>query len=413
MPGTACIVGDHALEGAGQRRPRARPPPSCRPRSRGRSAPRARPRRCAAPSSGRRGRRRAAARTRTPRRPPPCPRRPSRRRPRRGRGARGRRPRSRGCASTRPRRRAAARPATAPRCGDPAHGVEAVGERRRSRRRRGAGGSGAGWAWSQARVMTPSVPSDPTKTWLRSGPDGLAGLPAGADHAAVGEDDLEARRRCPRSCRSGSTAGPAPRQAIQPPTVDSAIDCGQWPTVSSWRGGQLGLEARRRTCRPAPRRPARPGRPTRCPTCPQRSSTRPPCTGTAPPTTLLRPPAAVTGMRARSHVASSAETCSVVVGRATANGPGADLAGGGPHHGERPPVPAGLAELGGVGGDVGAARTAARRARRRGCRPGVPRGAARAPPGPPAISIGGGGGARLGLHTSTSSGERSTADRAR
>ena len=58
-------------------------------------------------------------------------------------------------------------------------------------RRSWAGGSG--WMRRRASVMTPSVPSLPTKSWVRFGPGrGAGALALGAHDAAVGQHHLEA-----------------------------------------------------------------------------------------------------------------------------------------------------------------------------------------------------------------------------
>ena len=64
-------------------------------------------------------------------------------------------------------------------------------------------------------MMMPSVPSEPTNSWVRSGPTAARGAPPVVIDGAVGEHDVEPDRRCPRSCRSGSRAGRRP--AREPP----------------------------------------------------------------------------------------------------------------------------------------------------------------------------------------------------
>ena len=149
---------------------------------------------------------------------------------------------------------------------------------------------GAGAARRRAPVITPSVPSLPTNTWLRSGPAAARGaLPCGR------RCRRRARRRgrapCPRSSRSGSRAGPALRHASQPPTVESSIDCGQCPSVTRCVVAQLVLEhvaerpgvhvdhqrrgRRRRRCRRARRDRARRRRAAAC-SRPTRRCARPP-----------------------------------------------------------------------------------------------------------------------------------------
>ena len=98
--------------------------------------------------------------------------------------------RCRSCGRPRPRRRGGARPAS-PR------GAGCAGRRRarRGTRRRprptGARRLGAGWTRSRAPVMTPSVPSDPTNSWVRSGPTAALGAPPVWTMPAVGQDDVE------------------------------------------------------------------------------------------------------------------------------------------------------------------------------------------------------------------------------
>ena len=144
-----------------------------------------------------------------------------------------------GCSSSRrhrarapppPRRRAAARPAS--------HRGGASSGRPRGRRRtsgrsrrRAVRAVGTGWARSHTRVMTPSVPSEPMNSWLRSGPTAPAGLPPVRIDASRRRARPRARRPCPRSCRSECEYWPAPRHATQPPTVARSKLCGKWPTV--------------------------------------------------------------------------------------------------------------------------------------------------------------------------------------
>ena len=269
--------------------PRARRPPSCRRRSPGRSAPRARRRRCASPiqwstrpSSSRSGvlallghdlhagvDHRAVALVEDEQHVDAVA-------------------RSRGCAATRPRRRGAARPASRP---------AAVIRRMASRPSANDGEAVRRVAsCGRARVGLEPGPGDdaeralgPDEQLVEVGADGLAGLPAGADDAAVGQDDLEADDDV-------LDLAVAVRQLAGAAAGEPAADGGQRHRLRPVAHGEpcVAAAARprsgRRTCRPAPRRPARPGRPTTMPDRPQRSSTTPPCTGTAPPTTLLRPP---------------------------------------------------------------------------------------------------------------------------
>ena len=241
---------------------------------------------------------------------------------------------------------------------------------RRAAKRCGPRGRRAGCRRSRAPVMTPSVPSLPTNSWVRSGPTAAAGQAAGRHVPAVGQDDVEARRPCPRPSRSGRTAGRPTRHASQPPTVDSATDWGQWPTRQ--RRGRSGARARarRRRSRAGRRAPATSASTSTMPAMPVRSRTRPPWSGTDAPHTPLRPPAAVTGTWASSHTASTAATSVGVGGPGHGRREPGHLALGGPRHRERPPVPAGLGHGGGLDRDLGARRRAGGRAGRRRPRPG-------------------------------------------
>ena len=75
---------------------------------------------------------------------------------------------------------------------DPAAGVEA---RRRSEAKpkaRRPSPAGTGWTRNRPSVITPRVPSLPTKSWVRSGPVADRGpVPAGPDDPPVGQDHLE------------------------------------------------------------------------------------------------------------------------------------------------------------------------------------------------------------------------------
>ncbi len=79
--------------------------------------------------------------------------------------------------------------------------------------------------------MIPSVPSEPTNSWLRSGPDDWRALPPvwmRRPSASTTSRPMTMSSILPYRVESW----PAPRQASQPPTVDRLIDCGQWPQVS-------------------------------------------------------------------------------------------------------------------------------------------------------------------------------------
>ena len=90
--------------------------------------------------------------------------------------------------------------------------------------------------------MTPSVPSEPTKSWVRSGPDRGPGRAAGVDRCGRRRARRRGRRPCPRSSRSGWSSWPAPRHASQPPTVDRSIDWGQCPSVTPCSARSVVLE---------------------------------------------------------------------------------------------------------------------------------------------------------------------------
>ena len=111
---------------------------------------------------------------------------------------------------------------------------------------------------------------------------------------------------------------PAPRHAIQPPTVERSIDCGQCPRVIP-----SALKLRSSS---GPNVPALTSAThdvvsmSTTPSTPVMSSATPPNTGTLEPHTPDRPPAAETGTRASLQHASTEATCCVVVGRATAPG---------------------------------------------------------------------------------------------
>ena len=141
-------------------------------------------------------------------------------RPRRARaGSRRRRCRSGG--RPRPRRRAAA-----PRASRRAAGC--AGRRRGHRRSVGsqyaarASAGGAGWTRRRAPVMTPSVPSLPTNSWLRSGPTAARACAARVHDPTVGEHHVQSDAPCPRSCRSGSTSARA--AARQPAAHGRQVD---------------------------------------------------------------------------------------------------------------------------------------------------------------------------------------------
>ncbi len=169
--------------------------------------------------------------------------------------------------------------------------VEPVGERAER-----VGGAtlvaGVGRSRSRALVMTPSVPSLPTNSWVRSGPTAARGAPP----------VLIARPSARTTSRPTTMSSifpyrveywPAPRQASHPPTVESSTDCGQCPTVTPW-------SARSSASSTSPNVPARTSRiidaasTSTTPASPQQSSTTPPCSGTLAPHTPLRPAAGVT-----------------------------------------------------------------------------------------------------------------------
>ena len=190
--------------------------------------------------------------------------------------------------------------------------------------------------------MTPSVPSEPTNSWVRSGPTAARGAPpvcTVVPSASTTSSPTTMSSILPYRVDSW----PAPRHASHPPTVDSAIDCGQWPGGHVVVGAELVFEARRRTSPAARRRSSTWCRRRRCPTGPVRSSSTPPNTGTLAPHTPLRPAAAVTGTREPLHTASTSATSSALVGRTTTPRARGDLVVERPDHRERPPVAARLA----------------------------------------------------------------------
>ena len=202
-------------------------PPRCR---RGTAAPGPR-RRCGAPSTARTrpssSAWRPAARTR--RRPRPGWRRAVRGRLRRGRPARtwsrqlevaGRL----GVVVETQHGRGGAAPQDAPAHLEPVgEGVEAVGAPPLGRRQRVQAQLGLG--------DHAQDPFGPHEQLGQVGPErGARPVPAGADHAAVGQGHLEARPPCPRSSRSGSSTGPRrDRPPSRPPST------GPW-TGASARG---------------------------------------------------------------------------------------------------------------------------------------------------------------------------------
>ena len=174
---------------------------------------------------------------------------------------------------------------------------------------------------SVASVMTPSVPSEPTKSCVRSGPTAARGpTPPVVDQAAVGERRRGGRGPCPRSCRSGSSTGPLlGRQASRRPWRSRRTGAsGRACSPRRWRAARL--RARVRRPRPRPGRSARSRRPPRIRSKPVRSSETPPLSGTAPPQTPLRPAAGVTGTAASAQAARTAATSSVDCGRTTTAG---------------------------------------------------------------------------------------------
>ena len=197
---------------------------------------------------------------------------------------------------------------------------------------------------------SPSVPSEPRNSWLRSGPTAAAGAPP-------------VRTTWPSASTTSSPTTrssilpyrveywPAPRQATQPPTVAMSKLCGKWPTDSPWRSCSS-------SSRSGPNVPAStsttPDSTSTSPTpaSPVRSSSTPPKTGTEPPHTPLRPPATVTGTVVAG---AGAQHGGDLLDRRRAHGDarhGRHLAGERPVHRQRPPVAAALGDLALVVDDV-------------------------------------------------------------
>ena len=220
--------------------------------------------------------------------------------------------------------------------------------------RTSAGGSG--WTRSRAPTMIAERAFGADEELREVGPDRGARRAAGRDERAVGEHDVEAGRRCPRSCRSAVESWPGAaarepaadgrqRHRLRPvPARDAVLGAELVLEHVAERAGQHVDEHRRR------------GRRRRCPSSAVRSSSTPPNTGTLAPHTPLRPAAAVTGTRASLHSRSTAATSSAECGRTTDGRARGDLVVERPDHRERPPVAARLATISARRVDVGAGR---------------------------------------------------------
>ena len=225
-------------------------------------------------------------------------------------------------------------------------GVEPVGERSRSRRRRAARAAGAGCSAQPGAGDDAERALGADEQLGEVGPDrGPRARRRCGSTRAVGEHDVEADDDVLDLAVAGASSWPAPRQASQPPTVDSVIDCGQCPTVSAVLGAQLVLEdvaeragqhvddqrrrRRRRRCRSRPVQvehdaAVAPGRSRRTRRCAR--------------------PAAVTGTRGLvADARAPRRPRRRSAGRATAAASAGDLAVERPDHRQRPPVAAGLA----------------------------------------------------------------------
>jgi len=114
-----------------------------------------------------------------------------------------------------------------PNAGAPAGRLRVHPRSRRTRRHVSPGPRGPGGAGGRASVMTPKVPSLPTKSCERSGPDGgTGGVSARPYDGPIRQDDLDTTHHVlDLPVAGGVLAGS--RHASQPPTVESAIDCGQ------------------------------------------------------------------------------------------------------------------------------------------------------------------------------------------
>ncbi len=163
-------------------------------------------------------------------------------------------------------------------------------------------------------MITPSVPSQPMKSWLRSGPTAAAGAPP-VRMTVRRRARPRARRPCPRSCRSAWSTGrrrgrrPIRRRSRARSSAGNGRPSGRarsprrtFEVGPEHPGADLDDAGDRR--RPRRVRRARSGRAARRRT-PERVA----------PHTPLRPPAAVTGTPAALQAASTAATCVVSAGR--------------------------------------------------------------------------------------------------
>ena len=206
----------------------ARRSPSCRPRTPCASAPAAPRCRCDARARRRPARRPPARLRRRQRRRRPSWRRRSPARPRRAPATCCGSRRRRGHARTRLRRRAAAPPAS-PRCAGPSGRPRCRRRTWRTSTPPAAPRAAVGCARNHTRVITPSVPSDPVNSWVRSGPTAAAGAPpVRIDRPSASTTSRPTTMSSILPYRVEYC--PAPRQATQPPTVAMSKLCGKWPT---------------------------------------------------------------------------------------------------------------------------------------------------------------------------------------
>ena len=153
--------------------------------------------------------------------------------------------------------------------------------------------------------MTPSVPSLPTKSWVRSGPVAWRGEPPVVIGAPVGQHDVEPDDHVLDLAVAGRVL--ARRPAGQPAADRRQLDrLGPVPQGEPVVRPQLGFELVAERAGQHVDGEAGARRRRRCPAARVRSSTTPPNTGTLAPHTPLRPPAAVTGTPASWQTRSTA-----------------------------------------------------------------------------------------------------------
>ena len=139
-----------------------------------------------------------------------------------------------------------------PRLRERAHRLGAAQRSRRSARRARRGARGRGCTRTHARVMTPSVPSEPSS--IRSG---LGPAPEpGSRRDSQTPAGVIARTHSTRSstCVRRVAKWPPARVAIQPPSVESSNDCGKKRIVSPCSPSS---SSTRGPAAPAPMRAAR------------------------------------------------------------------------------------------------------------------------------------------------------------